>query len=364
MQPYLAEQFYNPSSAYTAARTVRKAYEEARESLAWYIGAKPQEIVLTAGATESVNLAFQGVMAKYPKGHIALSAIEHQAALATAMPYDHTLMPVPQSGMVSPEVLSQAVNDATVLVSVGYVNSEIGVVQPLRKLARAVADIKTDRARRGIEMPLYVHTDASQAAGMLDVHANHLGVDMMTLSASKIYGPKQVGLLFAKTGVGLEPLVRGGGQERGLRSGTENVAGAIGFAKALELVQQNRQQQSSDVKKLRDECEAQIAAGLPDAVITAQKASRAPHISHFSVPGIDAETLLFMLDEQGIMVATGAACAANRQTASHVLQAIGYDGAMIQGSVRCSFMHTLTEADIAHAAKQLVTCVKTLRKGS
>lgn len=360
MQPYVSERFFNASSAYKVARSVRADFEAARADIAHWLGAKSNEIIMTAGATESINLALHGVMAQHPEGTIAVAAIEHASVLSVAKQFDSTLIAVDEHGAVTDENLRRAIDDKTVLISIGLVNSEIGVRQAVRKVSQTVQSIREDRQHRGVVMPLYVHTDASQTAGIMDVHVSRLGVDLMTMAANKMHGPKQVGLLFAKHTVPLVPLVYGGGQERGLRSGTENVAGVVGFARALRLAQEEREQRMVHISGLRDMFERQLQDAIPELRTTALGAARAPHISHMTVPGIDAETLLFMLDEAGVMVATGAACAANKSTASHVLEAIGMTQQEIQGSIRCSFMHTITDAEVVRAADIMTNCLKKL----
>lgn len=364
MQPYLSRRFYNPSSAYQAAREVRTAYEAARAGLASQLGVKPHDIILTAGATESANLALQGVMKSYPGSAMAVSAIEHQAVLVLTEHYPHQLIQPDRYGIITEEALAAAIDDATVVVSIGMINSEIGTRQPIKKLARTIQGTRDDRRRRGIDLPLYFHTDASQAAGVEDLHVNRLGVDMMTLGASKLHGPKQTGLLYAHHAIMLQPLVYGGGQERGLRSGTENTAGAIGFAKALELAQTERRERTAHLVKLKDRFIKLIADELPEAIITIPPEKSAPHIVHLSFDGIDAERLLFLLDERGVMVATGAACAANKHTGSHVLAAIGLDDRAIQGSIRCSFGYGLGYDEIESAARIIAACVQEIKQSN
>ncbi len=364
MQPFLFTDFYNPSSAYMAARKVRAAYEEARHSLAQQLGAKANDIILTAGATESTNLAIHGIMQQFPEANIVFANIEHQAVREAARQYDHTIISVETTGRITPEALRSAINESTVLVSVGYVNSELGTQQPLRKLAAVIDEIRAERKKNGIALPLYLHTDASQAAGFADVHVARLGVDLLTLSASKIHGPKQVGLLYVKSGIELQPLLHGGGQESGLRSGTENVAGVVGFAKALELSLNEKNQRQAAIKKMRDQFESTLRQSVDDIQFNGDLRSRAPHISHFSIPGVDAETLLFMLDERGVIVSTGAACAANKGTASHVLRAIGLIDAEVQGSIRASFDWMLDDEQVRQAALLICESVKKLREMS
>ncbi len=353
--------FIIPQALIWQRRRVRAAYEEARRKLASHLGVKANEVILTAGVTESTNIAIHGVMRQFADAHIAVSAIEHQAVLETAKQYEHTLITPERTGRVTPEALRAVITDKTVLVSVGYANSELGTMQPLRKLTAVIQQVREARRKAGNALPIYFHTDASQAAGFADLHIAGLGVDLLTLSASKIYGPKQVGLLFIKTGVRLQPFMHGGGQEAGVRSGTENVAGVIGFASALELAQAERHAHNEKLVKLRNTFEAKIKQAFPKVMINGDLRSRAPHISNLSFAGIDAETLLFMLDERGVMVATGAACAANKGTASHVLVAIGLKEALVQGSIRCSFSHMLGGEDVNRAAEEVIACVEQMR---
>ena len=224
MRPYFTEQFYNPSATYLAAVGVRKDLEAARARIAQILGARPSEIIFTAGGTEANNLAIKGVLAQYPEGDMVVSAIEHESVLRTAHASKNEVreIPVTPAGMVGPDSVIKLVDDRTVLVSVMYANNEVGSVQPIHQIALALDEIKRERRKAGNDLPLYLHVDAAQAAAYLDLHVSRLGVDLMTLNAGKIYGPKQCGLLFMASHVRLSPQTLGGGQERGKRSGTEN----------------------------------------------------------------------------------------------------------------------------------------------
>lgn len=362
MEPYFTREFYNPSSAYSAGVKVRQAYEAARAELASCLGAKPHEIILTAGATESINLAVQGVLRAHPDSNVVVSAVEHHAVMAVANAYAHKIARVDSDGRVSLPALEAAIDDGTVLVSIALVNSEIGTKQHIKDAARIINAVREDRQARGIERPLYLHTDASAAVESTDLAVHRLGVDLMTLSASKIYGPKQAGLLYVRRGVRLAPLIYGGGQEQSLRSGTENVAAQVGFAAALRLAVSERAQRSTKLEQLRRACKARLSEQIKDIVFTVPDKTSAAHILHFSIPGIDAERLLFMLDQQGIMIATGAACAANKQTASHVLTAIGCGDDRIQGSVRLSFGYIMGLESLNHATDCIINCVHKLKR--
>lgn len=349
MQPYLSGGFYNPSSPYEPAVKVRRAYEDARHSLAKLIGAKPGEIIMTAGATESINLAFNGV-----KGHVITANIEHQAVLACAIACNHTIIMSDERGLVSGDIVKEAIRPDTQLISVALANNELGTVQPLRDIAQVVKSERENRLMRGDKTPIYLHCDASQGVGQLDVNVARLGIDMLTLNAGKIYGPKQVGLLWAASHVQLHPLILGGGQERGLRSGTENVAGTIGFAKALELIASHHKHEAERLAELRDSLQQTLIDAFPDVVISGHIKHRLAGHLHISFPGLDGERLIFILENRGVLVSTGSACAANTGTRSHVLMAIGLPTEMADGSLRITFGHLSTSENTKRAGEIMV----------
>ncbi|MFC2317567.1 MAG: cysteine desulfurase family protein, partial [Candidatus Saccharimonas sp.] len=224
MQPYFSEQFFNPSAPYAAAVEVKRAYQDAKHRLAVCIGGQASDVAMTAGATESINL-----MVHSARGHIVTSAIEHDAVLNAVKTREHTLVAPTKKGVITADAVSAAIRPDTELVTIALANHELGTVQPLRDIADVVCAERRRRFEAGEVTPIWLHTDASQGAGQLDLHVSRLGVDAMTLNAGKIYGPKQVGLLWRQANVRLRPFIHGGGQERGLRSGTENVPGVIGF---------------------------------------------------------------------------------------------------------------------------------------
>lgn len=349
MQPYFSELFYNPSSPYAPALAVKRDYDEAKHTLAKTIGVKPDELIMTAGATESINLAFASI-----GGHIVTANIEHHAVLEAAKRHDHILVNVDQRGVVSAAAIEKAIAPQTRLVSVALANNEIGTVQPLREIAVVIKKEREARLIAGNLTPIYLHSDASQGTGLLDIHASRLGVDLLTLNAGKVYGPKQVGLLYAASYVQLHPQIVGGGQERGLRSGTENVAGVIGFAKALELGEAHRRHEAERLTRLRDTMERELAAAFKTAVVSGHKKRRLPGHLHISFPGIDAERLVFALEMRGVLVATGSACAANKGTRSHVLTAIGLKPEVADGSLRLSLGHLSNEANIQKAIQIII----------
>ena len=360
MKLFFAVDFYNPSAAYTPAREVRAIYEDARHRIAQVIGAKPAEIIMTAGATESINLAFQAVDLMNPElieiaGDLADSelakkiittAIEHPAVLETAQKHGAKILSVDAKGCIDLGELKESISDETQFISIGYANNEIGTVQPIKEIAGICNRTRQDRAKRGVKTPLIFHTDASQAAGLLDMNVARLGVDMMTLNAGKCYGPKQVGLLFVRAGVELQPLMYGGGQEMNLRSGTENVAGVVGFAKALEIAERKRKSEVERLGKLRDGLEKFIKNEFPEIVINGHLKHRLANMLNFSISGLDGERVVFALDIHEIYLATGSACAANKGTRSHVLSAIGLSDDLADGSLRISLGRPTTEEEI------------------
>lgn len=357
MQPYFAEHFYNPSAAYSAARQVRVALDDARHTLAIEIGGKRDEVVLTAGATESVNLAFRGILAE--GDHVVIGATEHPAVRAVASQFNVSTAASDAKGVVSPEAVAACITDATRLVSITAADSELGTLQPLSKIAQVIERIRHDRRERGITTPLLLHSDASQAAGVIDLHVARLGVDLLTLNAAKCYGPKQVGLLWTASHVALKPLIYGGGQERGLRSGTENVAGAIGFAMALHLAQKRRHSDGERMRALRDRLQTKLCAALPELVVNGSKKKRLPGHLNVSLDGLDAERVVFHLDSLGVQVATGAACAANKGTRSAVLEAVGMSETLADGSLRFSLGRHTTDEEIDRAAPLIIEAIKT-----
>jgi cysteine desulfurase len=350
MKPYFSEQFYNPSSPYAPAIVVRHAYEAAKHAIAQSIGAKPDEIVITAGATESINLAFAAVA-----GHIIISPIEHHAVLAAAdAGGNYSYVSVDERGLVTAESVQSAMTPDTQLVSIAIANNEIGTIQPIRDIAQVIKAERDARLGRGDTTPLYLHTDASQGVGQIDINVARLGVDMITINAGKIYGPKQVGLLWAASHVRLVPQIVGGGQERGIRSGTENVAGTIGFAKALQLASEHRKFESERLLELRDELQQQLVAAFPVAVVSGHPKYRLSGHLHISFPDLDAERIVFALESRGVLVATGSACAANKGTRSHVLTAIGLAAHVADGSLRLTLGHSTNADTIASAATIII----------
>lgn len=349
MQPFFSDDFYNPSAPYAPAVRVRREYEAAKQVIARAIGAKADDLVMTAGATESINLAFSSVT-----GHVITSNIEHHAVLAAARRHEVTFVSANEKGVVSAESIKAALRPDTQLVSIALANNELGTIQPLRSIAEVVHHERQRRLQAGDHTPLHLHSDASQGVGQLDVNVARQGVDMLTLNASKVYGPKQVGLLWTAPSVQLVPTIVGGGQERGLRSGTENVPGVIGFAKAMELASAHRKFESERLSALRNAMQEKFTTAFPEAVVSGDLKHRLAGHLHISFPGLDAERVLFALEMRGVLVATGSACAANKGTRSHVLTAIGLPAEVADGSLRITLGHLSNEENIAKATDIII----------
>ncbi len=367
MLPYLQDDFANPSSLYMAARTTRGAVEEARASIANILGAKPTEIVFTSGGTEGNNLAVQGVLRAHPGAGWVTTSIEHDAVLAPVKPMEAAghpavVVPVKPDGIVRVPDVVAAISDETVLVSVMLANNEIGTIQPVGDVAKAIAAIRADRARRGVDLPLYLHTDAVQAANYLDLHVTRLGIDLLTINSSKIYGPKGTGALYVRHGTKLEPLHYGGRQERGRRSGTENVAGVVGLARALELAADMRAGESRRLSELRDQLATGLLQALPDAIINGDPRRRLPNNLNLTIPGAEGEALVLYLDNAGIMASTGSACSTGSLDPSHVLLAIGRTPAEANSSLRLTLGRSTTADQIEVILKALPPVVQRLRQ--
>lgn len=353
MQPYLSDNFYNPSATYLAAKAVRQDIDSARIKVAHWLGVKPSEIVFTAGGTEANNLAINGVMRQYPESNIVISSVEHESVREPAGRYDCREVAVTSEGLVDVSNLVKQINDRTVLVSVLYANNEIGTIQPIREIAKELQKIRVQRKSAGNNLPLYFHTDACQAGNYLDLHVARLGVDMMTLNGGKLYGPKQSGCLFIKTGCTLVPEIMGGGQEKGLRSGTENVPGIIGFAEALDIAQNKRSAESKRLEHLQDCFMSGILEVFASAHVNGSIKKRLPNNLSIFFPGKDNERLMMLLDERGVQCAVGSACSASKDESSHVLRAIGLTDEEARSTLRFSLGRQTTKPDIDYTLSVL-----------
>lgn len=364
MQPYFSEVFGNPSSFHTLGMRAKEAVTEARTQIAKLLGAHEDEIIFTSGGTESDNMAALGVP-RYAKGilpHVIVSAVEHHAVLEPLIWLERrkeielTTVGVDRYGKVDPKEIVAALKPTTVLVSVMMANNEIGTIQPIADIGREI--LKYRKAQSAIYP--YFHTDACQATGFLEIDVEKMHVDLLTLNASKIYGPKGVGALYVRRGVKFQPLIIGGGQEKNLRSGTENVPGIIGLAKALELAQNDREKESARLLVLRD----RLAEGLlqiPKTILNGHPIERLPNSVNISFIDIEGEAAVLYLDAEGVMVSTGSACASASLSPSHVILATGLSYEAAHGSIRFTLGHATTKADVDHVIKIMPAIVERLR---
>jgi cysteine desulfurase len=357
MEPFLGERFGNPSGLHEVSRAAKAALEGARESAAAILGAEhPLDVVFTGGGTESDNLGVAGpVLAG--TGGVVTTAVEHEAVLETAgflarLGRDVSVVGVDGEGRVDPAEVAAAVTETTAVVSIMAANNETGVRQPVAAVAAAVKDVNPETL---------VHTDAVQEFVSEPVTRAVIGADLITLAAHKFGGPKGVGLLHAPRRIRLEPVLHGGGQEVGRRSGTHNVAGIVGMVAAMETAVRDRDRFRADVAAARDGFEDALAAQIPDVVFTAPRRLRLVQHSHFRIPGIDAETLLIRLDGLGVGASAGSACQSGAIEVSHVLAAMGFDASAAAGAVRITFGWTSRVEDGMAAAAAFADVVAELR---
>ncbi|MDP6349787.1 MAG: cysteine desulfurase family protein [Chloroflexota bacterium] len=329
MMPYLTEHTGNPSSVHSVGRRARQASADAREQMAGALGCQIEEIVMTSGGTEADNLAIVGVARAAAKGcHIITSAIEHHAVLhasaaLTTEGFEVTQLPVDRDGLVSPDDLRAALRDDTVLVTIMLANNEIGTVQPIRELAAIAGE-------RGVTF----HTDAVQSVGQLDINVDTLGVDLLSLSAHKFYGPRGVGLLYVRRGVDLAPMILGGGQELDRRSGTENVAGTVGMGLALATAQAEREDRMRTSSALRDHLIEGIEARVGGVIVTGHRSRRLATNASFCFTDIQADVLVISLDLDGVEASAGSACTSGAVEVSHVIAALDLPEEYLAGSLR------------------------------
>lgn len=362
MLPFFDASFGNPSSLHLRGRRSRKGIEDARESIAKIIGANSNEIIFTGSGTESNNLAVFGVAKAYKdKGnHIIISNIEHKSSLEAVHTLEKegfvvSILPVKKNGIIDVEECIKLVTDTTILISVMYVNNEIGTIQPVKALSLEISKLKKNN------LPL-LHVDACQAITMLPVDMGELGVDLLTLNSSKVYGPNGVGLLYKKKGVKIEPIIVGGGQENGLRAGTESVPLIAGFSKALEISEEKRDIEYKRLKSLQEYLRKELKNRIPQILFNGDQELCIPSVVHITVPCIEGESMLMMLDNYGICVSTGSACSATDLRPSYVLTAIGQAPELIHGSLRISMGRFTTKKEIDYFLEIFPKVVDTLTK--
>jgi cysteine desulfurase len=357
MLPYFREQFGNASSYYRLGREAKEVLEQSRKTVAALIGAQPAEVIFTSGGTESDNLAIRGIARSLrEKGnHIITSSIEHHAVLRTCEDLQNdgfsvTYLPVDGSGTINPDDVKRRIGKKTILISLMYVNNETGVIQPIEEVGKIAR-----------EAGIIFHTDAVQAAGKLPLNVELLNVDLVSITAHKIHGPKGIGALYVRRGTPLRPVMTGGHHEHNLRAGTENLPAIAGFAKALSLVSEQRETEVRSIALLRERLESQVLAQIPDIQINGAGAPRVANTSNISFYSIDGESILLHLDLRGIYASTGSACTTGSPEPSHVLRAMGVPASIAQGSIRFSLGSDNTEQEIDTVVDALVEITAHLR---
>ena len=355
MIPFLQDQFGNPSSIHKYGRSALRAIQNARKQIAHLINAEPKEILITSGGTESNNTALFG-MAHAKKGnHMVISSIEHDAILEPCKilekeGFDITYIPVNDTGLVNPKDIENSISAETCLVSIMFANNEVGTIQPIQEISEICH-----------QKNIVFHSDAVQAIGKVDLDVKKLGIDLLTLSSHKINGPKGVGAFYIRNGIEIQPYIYGGGQEHGMRSGTENVASIVGFGKACELAKENMQKNISHLQNLQRNLITKVMKEISHVTLNGHKEQRIPNNAHFTFLGVNGEDLIIKLDENGIAASTGSACSVHIQKESHVLKAMGFSHDQITGSLRLTVGILNTDSEIEKTVEILKIVVKELR---
>ena len=389
MEPFLSGEYGNASGFYQEGVRAKKALDESRDSIARILNARASEIIFTSGGTESDNLAIFGIFnaaqkiasavaGKTPgvksqkapgveeaviRGHIITTAFEHPAVLEACKELEKAgcevaYISVGENGIVNPDDIKNALRPETVLVSVMYANNEVGTIQPIAKIGKIIQQYRNKKSETSNFQLLtsnfpYFHTDACQAAGYLDLNVDALGVDLLSANASKIYGPKGAGFLYRRNGVPLNPIIVGGGQEAGMRSGTENIAGIAGVGRALAVASEDRKKESERLIEVRDYFISETVRRIPGAVLNGDPTHRLPNNINFSILGVDGEALVLRLDARGIACSTGSACASQSREPSHVILALGKSREQAQGSVRFTLGRDTTKKEVEYTLDQL-----------
>ncbi|AEF95076.1 cysteine desulfurase NifS [Desulfotomaculum nigrificans CO-1-SRB] len=361
MMKYLTEHFGNPSSIHAFGREARKAVEHARQQVATAIGASHVgEIAFTSGGTEADNMAIRGVAyANRHKGnHIITTAAEHHAVLSTCKQLEKegfavTVLPLDQYGQVTAQQVADAITDKTILISVMHANNEIGTIMPIKEIGQVAKERK-----------IIFHCDAVQSVGKIPVNVDELGVDLLTISGHKIYGPKGIGAMYIRKGTFWQPITYGGGQERRRRPGTENVAGIVGLGKAIELATERMQSEAERLTRYRDRLISEVMAKIPHTILTGHPTNRLPNHVSFCFRFIEGESMLLMLDMKGIAISSGSACTSGSLEPSHVLTAIGLPQEVAHGSLRLTMGKDNTEEDVEYFLEVLPPIIERLREMS
>lgn len=360
MEPYFREAYGNPSTLYSVGREAKKGLDKARQRVADAINADPKEIIFTSGGSESDNLAIKGIALKLKgKGnHIITSEIEHPAVKETlhfleTLDFKVTYLPVYENGIVKVEDVKDAITPETILITIMHGNNEIGTLQPIAEIGKLARERK-----------ILFHTDAVQTFGKVKVDVEELNVDLLSLSSHKVHGPKGVGALYIKKGVRITPLIHGGGQERGIRSGTENVPGIVGFGKACEIANNNLEENYARLVKTRDEIIEKVLDAVPESYLNGDRNERLPNVINFRFSSIEGESLILLLDAKGYQASTGSACSSKTLEASPVLKALNLDDVDVHGSLRISLGSQIHFDDVDGLVEAIKESVATLRKMS
>jgi len=364
MEPFFSKKFGNTMSLHSFGQEAKEALEEAREIVADFMGAKPGEVIFTSSATEANNFALKGIaFANKDRGnHIIISSIEHPCVMESAkwlesQGFEITKLKVNRQGIVDLKELEKSIKKETILVSIMHANNEIGTIEPIEKISKI---IKTQNSK--LKTQIYFHTDAAQTFGKIPVNVQRLGVDLMTVSAHKMYGPKGVGALYIKEGTKITPLLHGGGHEMGFRSSTVNVPGIVGFAKACQIAQKEMEKEAKKLKKLKEKLIKGVLSKVKDSHLVGSLKNSLPNIANFWFEGVEGESIVIQLDLLGIAVSTGSACSSEKLQASHVLLACGLKPWQAHGSLRVSLGRWTKESDIDYFLKVLPQVIENLRK--
>jgi len=372
MDSWWTENFGNAGGLYEEGRRAKEALQNSREVIAKLIGARTEEIIFTSGGTEADNLAIFGVARKLEaelpfgssasKPHIITTTFEHHAVLHPCQQlekegFEVSYLDVGKDGVVNPEDVRKALRPETILVSIMYANNEIGTIQPIYEIGKIIREF---RAQNKSQLP-YFHTDACQAAGYLDLNVNNLGVDLMSVNASKIYGPKGVGFLYKRAGVKIKPQILGGGQEGRMRSGTEAIPLVVGMAEAFKIAQKEREEESGRLIPLRDYFISEILKRIPKVVLNGHPANRLPNNINVSILDIEGEALILYLDAEGISISTGSACTSESLDPSHVILALGKPYEFAHSSMRFTLGRSTTKEDLDYVLEKLPKIVRWLR---
>lgn len=377
MMPYFSQKFGNPFSVHSFGQEAKVAIDNAREQVAKFLGAKSEEIYFTSGATESNNWAVNGILKAVKSSaaaekiggafqpHIITSAFEHHCVLNSSLASEKagarlSLIKPKTDGVISAQDIAKEITDATVLISIMYVNNEVGTIQPTKEIGEIVKKVKAERAAKGNKLPLYFHTDAVQAINYLNCNVDYLGVDLLSLSAHKFYGPKGTGILYVRRGTRIAPSQYGGEQESNMRAGTHNVPGIVGLGKAISLIEKHKKSLPK-MKKLRDKLISEVLK-IEGSQLNGSRELRTPNNANFSFRGVEGESLIISLDMAGIAGSTGSACSSASLEPSHVLTAMGIPAEVAHASLRLTLGKDTTEADMDYVIKTLPLVIERLRK--